>query len=167
LNIIAWIITVLVMAMVGGMQHIKLDSSIDFTFLPPLYSFLNGLTAILLIAALFFIKSKQVQKHRITMTLAAFFSLIFLVGYVLYHITTPETRFGGTGTIRFFYLLLLISHVILAAIIFPFILFTYIRAFTRQFEKHKKMARWVFWVWLYVAVTGPILYFMIKPYYNH
>ena len=100
------------------------------------------------------------------MTLAMISSLLFLLGYVLYHITNADTKFGGVGTIRPIYFFLLITHIVLAAVIFPFILFTYIRAFTGQFIRHKKMARWVYWFWLYVAVTGPVLYLMIKPYYK-
>jgi putative membrane protein len=84
---------------------------------------------------------------------------------VAYHFTTPETKFGGEGTIKIIYLILLLTHIVAAAVIFPFILFTFIRAITNQFDRHKKMARWVYWVWLYVAITGPICYLMLKPYY--
>ncbi len=166
LNVYAWIATVVVLAVVGSMRHIHFESDIDFSFLPPLYSTLNAITGLILMMALYFIRTKQVNRHRQSMTLAAVLSLLFLAGYVIYHTTTPETRYGGEGGIRYVYFFLLITHIILAAIIFPFVLFTYIRAFTRQFDKHKKLARWVYWVWLYVALTGPVLYFMIKPWYN-
>ena len=90
-------------------------------------------------------------------------SFIFLTMYIVYHTTTPETKYCGEGNIRYVYFFLLISHVILAAVIFPFILFTFIRGYTFQVEKHKKMAKWVFPFWLYVAVTGPVLYIMLNP----
>ena len=92
-------------------------------------------------------------------------SVAFLLCYVVYHFTTPATLYGGEGAIRTVYFFLLITHVVLAAGSFPFILFTFIRAYTNQIDQHKKMARWVFPIWLYVAVTGPICYFMLLPYY--
>ena len=119
----------------------------------------------LLIIALVLIKQKKIIAHRNVMFTAMITSALFLVSYVLYHFTTPETLFCKEGPIRIIYFILLISHVFLAAIIFPFILFTLIRGFTYQIEKHKKMARWVFPIWLYVAVTGPILYLMLRSCY--
>jgi putative membrane protein len=166
LNKFAWVITGAVLLLVVLMRRIKIETSIDFTFLPAVYSTLNAATALILMAGLYFIKNKQVENHRKAMSLSVLTSLLFLLGYVLYHITTEETKFGGEGSIRYVYFFLLITHVILAAVIFPFILFTFIRAYTNQFDRHKKLARWVYWVWLYVAITGPVLYFMIKPYYS-
>lgn len=166
LNVAAWIITGAVLLLVVLMRKIKIETTIDFSFLPAVYSTLNALTALILLAGLYFIKTRQIDKHQKAMTLSVLTSTLFLLGYVLYHITTEETKYGGEGTIRYFYFFLLITHVILAAVIFPFILFTYIRAYTKQFHRHKKMARWVYWVWLYVAMTGPVLYFMIRPYYS-
>jgi putative membrane protein len=166
LNRVAWVVTAAVLSLVVMMRRIHLETAIDFTFLPALYSTLNALTAVVLIAGLYFIRQKQFEKHRFAMTFAMASSLLFLLGYVLYHITTPETKFGGEGSIRYVYFFLLITHVVLAAVIFPFILFTFIRAFTNQFDRHRKMAKWVYWIWLYVALTGPVLYFMIKPYYR-
>lgn len=167
LNKIAWAVAAVVLLLVFFMRKIQLPTTIDFTFLPPVYSALNALTTVILVFGLYFIKSKQPAKHQKAMTLAMFTSLLFLLGYVLYHITTPDTKFGGVGNIRYVYFFLLITHVVLAAVIFPFILFTFIRGFTNQIERHRKMARWVYWVWLYVAATGPVLYFMIAPYYKH
>jgi len=166
LNRAAWAITAVVLLLVSLMHRIHFDVGIDFTFLPAVYSALNALTAVILIAGLYFIKNKQRDKHEKAMTLAMFTSLFFLLGYVLYHVTNADTKFLGEGWIRPVYFFLLITHIVLAAVIFPFILFTYIRAFTGQFDRHKKMARWVYWLWLYVAMTGPVLYLMIKPYYN-
>ncbi len=166
LNRIAWAVTGIVLILVSVMHKIHFDLGVDFSFLPAVYSALNALTAVTLLIGLYFIKNGKKEKHEKAMTAAMFFSFLFLLGYVLYHITNADTPFGGQGWIRPVYFTLLITHIVLAAVIFPFILFTYIRAFTGQFGRHKKMARWVYWLWLYVAVTGPILYLMIKPYYN-
>ena len=180
LNIGAWFVSAIVLALVVAMREISLDFGIDFSFLPPLYSTLNALTAVVLIIALMHIKKKNIQSHQQMMNVAVVLSALFLLCYVLYHITTPETKFGDVnadgvvdpeelavvGSARTIYLILLISHIVLAAVILPFILFTYIRAFTNQIVRHKKMARWVFPLWLYVAVTGPILYLMLRPYYG-
>ncbi|RMG87510.1 MAG: DUF420 domain-containing protein [Bacteroidetes bacterium] len=180
LNIGAWIVTVIVLLLVGMMRRIKLDLGIDFSFLPAVYSTLNALTAVLLALAFWHIKNKRVEQHRRLMYAAVLASLFFLLGYVLYHITTPETIFGdvngdrilddaerlAVGSWRTVYLVILATHVVLAAVIFPFILFTFIRGYTGQVERHRKMARWVFPIWFYVAVTGPILYWMLSPYYG-
>jgi putative membrane protein len=180
LNVAAWIITGVVLILVGLMRRVKLDLGIDFSFLPSVYSTLNALTAVLLILAFLQIKRKNIDKHRKYMFAALITSVLFLLGYVLYHFTTVETIFGdlngdkildeaetiAAGGLRTLYLVLLATHVVLAAVIFPFILFTFIRGYTNQIEKHRKMAKWVFPLWLYVAVTGPILYLMLRPYYN-
>jgi putative membrane protein len=166
LNRVAWATTAVVLLLVTFMHRIHFETGIDFSFLPAVYSTLNALTALILLAGLYFIKNKQREKHEKAMTLAMISSLLFLLGYVLYHVTNADTKFLGEGWIRPVYFSLLITHIILAAVIFPFILFTYIRAFTGQFDRHKRLARWVYWFWLYVAVTGPVLYLMIKPYYK-
>ena len=166
LDRIAWVITVIVFLRVGAMRHVKLDTGIDFRFLPAVYSALNALTALILIYGYVAIRQKKIRQHQRAMTTAMISSLLFLLGYVLYHITTPETPYGGQGAIRYVYFFLLITHVVLAAVIFPFVLFTFIRGYTRLIEPHRRLARWVYPLWLYVAVTGPILYFMIRPWYS-
>ncbi len=165
LNKGATIVSVIVVLLVVMMRKIKLDVGIDFTFLPPFYSALNALVAFVLILALSAIKKKNVAAHRRYMTVALGLSALFLLCYVLYHITTPETKYCGEGNIRYLYFFLLITHIVLAALLLPFILFTYIRAYTGQIMLHRKMARWVFPLWLYVAVTGPVIYFMLRPCY--
>ncbi|MDX2071505.1 MAG: DUF420 domain-containing protein [Haliscomenobacter sp.] len=181
LNVAAWIITVAVLGLVGLMRRVKitLPEGVDLGFLPPFHATLNALTAVVLLVALFYIKQKKVQQHRNAIYVAIVLSVLFLLSYVAYHFTTPETLFGDSNHdgvldevekaavagIRPFYLVLLLSHIALAAGIFPFILFTFIRAYTNQIERHRKMARWVFPLWLYVAITGPICYFMLSPYY--
>ena len=143
----------------------KQNFGLDFSWLPPFYSSLNAIVAVCLIAALYFIKQKDVKKHKYSMITALALSSLFLLCYVVYHFTTPETKFCGEGNIRLVYFFLLITHIILAAIILPFILFTYIRGYTWQIEKHRKLAKIVFPLWFYVAVTGPIIYFMLKDCY--
>lgn len=181
LNIAAWIATAAVLLLVGMMRRVKipLPDGVDFTWLPPVYSFMNALTAVLLIYGLYQIKQKNVEKHRKAIYAALTCSALFLVGYVLYHFTTPETIYGDVnddgivdaaelaviGSMRTVYLIFLFSHIVLAGLIFPFILFTFIRAYTGQFERHRKMAKWVFPIWLYVAITGPVVYLLLYPYY--
>ena len=165
LNRVAWVLSAIVLALVVGMRRIKVDVPIDFSFLPPFYSTLNALAAVALLSALYFIKNKNVAAHQKSVYVAMGLSILFLLCYVLYHITTPETKFGGEGNIKYIYFFFLITHIILAAVILPFILFTFIRAYTGQIERHRKMAKWVFPLWLYVAMTGPICYLMLRPYY--
>jgi putative membrane protein len=179
LNTIAYIVSAAVLLLVGVMRQVKINLGIDFSFLPPIHALLNGLSAVLLICALYFIKNKQIERHRQSIYGALTCSALFLVCYVLYHFTTPEAKYGdlnhdglispeeltAAGSARTVYLLILLTHITLAAVILPFILLTFNRAYTGQYDRHKKMARWVYWVWLYVAVTGPVCYLMLKPYY--
>lgn len=165
LNKFAWFVSAFVFVLVVSMRKIHIDTDFDFTWLPGFYSSLNAIVALVLITALLAIKRNNAMVHRKLMTTAMLLSALFLLCYVVYHFTTPETKFCGIGSIRIFYFFLLITHIILAAAILPFILFTYIRAYTNQFEKHVKLARWVFPFWLYVAVTGPILYILLSPCY--
>ena len=165
LNLVAYVVSVVVLLLVGLMRRVKIDLGIDFHFLPPIHASLNAVTAVILLVALYYVKNKQIEQHRKAIYLAMVCSALFLVSYVLYHFTTPETRFGGTGTIRTVYFFLLLTHVVLAAVTLPLVLLTFNRAYTNQIERHRKMARWVFPLWLYVAITGPICYLMLKPYY--
>lgn len=135
------------------------------SFLPPIYAAINGLTAVLLIAAVISIKNGNRVLHEKLMTTAIACSVVFLVMYVAYHLTAESTKFGGEGMIRTVYFIILISHIALSVIIIPFVLFTYVRALSGNFERHKKLARITFPLWLYVAVTGVIVYLMISPYY--
>jgi len=166
LNVLAYVVSAAVLFLVVLMRRVKLDLGVDFTFLPPLHASLNALTAVILVYALWAIKRKDIQAHRRAIYAAMVCSVLFLLSYVLYHFTTPETRYGGEGWLRYVYFFLLITHIALAAVTLPFILLTFIRAYTGQFERHKKMSRWVFPLWLYVAVTGPICYLMLRPYYG-
>lgn len=166
LNVFAWMFSAVVLLIVVMMRRIKIESTIDFSFLPPLHASLNAITALILVYAFLKIKNGHVEAHRKAMTLALITSALFLLSYVLYHITTEETRYGGEGFFRYVYFFFLITHVILAAVSLPFILFTFIRGYTGQVEKHRKMAKWVYPIWLYVAITGPICYLLLRPYYG-
>lgn len=167
LNVLAGVITVIVLLLVGMMHRpeYKITTSIDFSFLPPFHATVNALTAIVLLFAFYFIKNKNIEAHRKSIYLALGLSVLFLLSYVVYHFTTDETRYCFEGIPRKVYFFFLISHVVLAGVILPFILLTFIRAYTGQIEKHRKMARWVFPFWLYVAITGPICYIMLMPCY--
>ncbi len=135
------------------------------TFLPPIYAFINGITAMLLILAVYAIKNGNKKTHQNLMQAAIGCSVVFLVMYVAYHMTTDSTPFGGVGFIRYVYFFILISHIVLSVVVIPLVLVTYVKALAERFDKHKKIARITFPVWLYVAVSGVIVYLMIAPYY--
>ena len=156
-----------------------LPEGADLSSLPGFHALLNSMAAVFLVLAIRAIKKGQVILHQKMIYAAFICSLVFLLSYVTYHITTPATLFGDankdgllssaereavSGT-RPYYLFILISHIGLAALSFPFILRTFVHAFTNQFEKHRKLSKKVFPVWLYVAVTGPVVYFFLQPYY--
>ena len=138
----------------------------DFSFLPPIYATINGLTAVILIAAVVAIKNGKRALHETLIKICLTLSSAFLIMYVLYHMTSEPTTFGGTGTIRYVYFLVLISHILLSVVIIPLVLFTYARALAGNFNKHKALAKYAFPLWVYVAVTGVIVYIMISPYYK-
>jgi putative membrane protein len=166
LDRISYAVTFLVLLLVFFMRKIHINSSIDFSFLPAVYSVLNAVAAIILIYAYVQIRKKKIIQHKRAMITAIIISLLFLLMYVLYHITTPDTAFCREGWIRPVYFFLLITHVILAAVSFPFILFTFVRGYTNMITQHRKFARKVFPVWLYVAITGPIIYLLLYPCYS-
>lgn len=135
------------------------------TFLPPIYASINGLTAILLVVAVWAIKNGKRQLHENLMKTAIFCSVLFLGMYVAYHMTSPSAKFGGEGWIRFVYFFILFTHISLSVIVIPLVLVSYVRALAEKFDKHKQITRFTFPIWLYVAVTGVIVYLMIAPYY--
>jgi len=116
---------------------------------------------------LMMVKKGKIKAHKNLMLSAIGSSILFLLMYVVYHFTTPETKYCGVGTIRYFYFFLLITHIILAGVILPFILLTFNRGFLNVLDKHRKMAKWVYPLWLYVALTGPVIYYMLSPCYQH
>ena len=135
------------------------------TFLPPIYAAINGLTAMFLVTAIYYIKKGNRVVHEKLIKVCISLSLAFLVMYIAYHITSDPTKFLGTGFIAYLYYFILISHIILSITVIPFVLVTYVRAITNDFEAHKKIARITFPLWLYVAVTGVVVYIMMSPYY--
>ncbi len=166
LNRWAWFVSMVVFLLVVVMRRFKIETNIDFTYLPAIYSTINAITFVLLLIGFYLIRFRRDQiSHQRVMSAAMVASGLFLLLYVLYHMTTPETSFCGEGPSRAIYFMVLISHIVLAAVILPFILFTYIRAYTKQFQRHKKLARWVWPLWLYVAASGPIIYLMLRPCY--
>ncbi|WP_458627811.1 DUF420 domain-containing protein [Winogradskyella sp. PC D3.3] len=135
------------------------------TMLPPIYATINGVTALILIVAVIAVKNKKIVLHENLMTTAIYCSVLFLLLYIAYHMTSDSTKFGGEGTIKYVYYFILFTHIILSIIIIPFVLITYVRAITNDIERHRKIAKITFPLWLYVAVTGVIVYIMISPYY--
>ncbi len=181
LTILVWVLTIVVLGLVALMRSVKipLPENIDLSALPALHAFLNTLAAFFLIGAIWAIKKRRVNLHRQMIQFALICSLVFLLSYVTYHFTTPATIYGDSdgngilsesekqiaGSGRIVYLFILLTHIVLAAVSFPFILMALTYALTNQFSKHKKLTRWVFPVWLYVAITGPLVYLLLKPYY--
>jgi putative membrane protein len=167
-----WIIalSIIIPLAVAALFRINLrDFGFDvepLTFLPPIYASINGLTAVILLIAFWAIKNKKIVLHESLMQTAIGCSVVFLVMYIAYHMTSDSTKFGGEGVIKYVYYFILISHILLSIVIIPFVLITYVRAITNDFERHKKIARFTFPMWLYVAVTGVIVYLMISPYYT-
>ena len=137
----------------------------NFHFLPPIYATINGLTACVLLVSVYFIKNDNKIIHERLMMLAMLLSFLFLGMYVTYHATSDSTTFGGDGWIKIVYFIILISHILLSMIIVPLVLFSIYYAKNEQFEKHKKMVKWSFPIWLYVAVSGVVVYLLISPYY--
>lgn len=158
----------LVVALLFGVKLKDFGYNVEpLSFLPPIYATINGITAVLLIAAVWAIKNGKRQLHENLMKTAIACSVAFLGMYVAYHMTADSTKFGGEGTIKYIYYFILLTHIVLSVIIIPFVLITYVRALAERFDKHRKLARITYPMWLYVAVTGVIVYLMISPYYAH
>ncbi|OCB74374.1 DUF420 domain-containing protein [Flavobacterium crassostreae] len=156
----------LVVVLLFGVNLRKLGFDVaPLTFLPPIYASVNAITAILLVLAVIAIKSGNRKRHENLMKAAIGCSVLFLGMYVAYHMTSDSTPFGGKGFVRYVYYFILITHVILSVVIIPLVLITYVRALAERFDTHKKIAKITFPIWLYVAVTGVIVYLMIAPYY--
>ena len=157
----------------------RIDVGFNTHSLPLFHAILNSSTAILLLASLYFIRHGQVAAHKRANWIAVILSVVFLISYVTYHATNPSTRFGDlnhdgllsdaekrqAGPMRYVYYFILSSHIILSGIIIPFVLFTMQRAYQERFDKHRRLAKITWPMWLYVAVTGVVVYVMISPYY--
>ncbi len=143
----------------------NIDLGFDLKFFPKFHAVLNSIATVLLLAGLYFIKNKKVALHKAMMLSAFVVSTVFLLSYVTYHTLSEPTIYGGEGGLKYAYYFILITHVVLAAGVLPFILFTFLRALTGDFEKHRAIAKLTLPVWLYVTITGVIVYFLISPYY--
>ena len=159
------IVSIAVPLVVAILFGVRIPNVEPLRMLPPIYATINGITALLLLTALLAIKNKRIALHETLMKVSIFLSLLFLVMYVAYHMTSDSTPFGGEGFIRYVYFFILISHVVLSIGIIPMVLITYVRAISKHFGAHKKIARITFPIWLYIAITGVIVYLMIAPYY--
>ncbi len=163
-----WIIllSVLIPIAVAVLFVVKIPNAKPLPFLPPIYASINGLTAILLVIAVISIKNGKIALHQNLMKSAIACSLLFLGMYIAYHMTTPSTKFGGEGNIKYIYYFVLLTHILLSIAVIPLVLITYVRALARTFDRHKKIAKITFPIWLYVAISGVVVYLMISPYYS-
>tara|TARA_B100000686_G_scaffold355148_1_gene470424 strand:+ start:22127 stop:22669 length:543 start_codon:yes stop_codon:yes gene_type:complete len=162
-----WIIvvSVAVPVAVAILFGVRLPNAKPLHFLPPIYAGINALTSFILIIAYFAIKKKKIDFHEKLMKMAIALSVVFLLMYVAYHMTTVPTPYGGEGLVRYIYFFILITHIVLSIGIIPMVLITYVRAISKLFADHKKIAKITFPIWLYIAITGVIVYLMISPYY--
>lgn len=158
--VLSIVIPVAVAALFGIEINVELP-----VFLPPIYASINALTALVLVLAFIAIQNKKVKRHEGLMKLAIILSVLFLLMYIAYHMTSDSTKFGGEGAVKYFYYFVLLTHIIMSVVVIPFVLITYVRGITNNIEKHKKIARITFPLWFYVAVTGVVVYIMISPYY--
>lgn len=181
-RIFIFIVSIIVFAAVVILSRIKLELELPFNVhvFATANALINSMVSICLIAGLIAVKKKQFALHKQIMLTAIVLSVVFLISYIAHHLLAGETKFGdinhdgilsideklNAGTMRVVYFVLLLTHIPLAAIILPFILFTAYRALTGEYEKHKKLARYTWPLWFYVAISGVIIYFMIQPYYN-
>ncbi|MBL4625035.1 MAG: DUF420 domain-containing protein [Flavobacteriales bacterium] len=149
---------------VATLFGIKIDG-FNFSFLPPVYASVNGLTAITLIGALVAVKLKNYSLHEKLIKLCILLSISFLLMYITYHATSDSTPYGGEGNIRYAYFFILITHILLSIAIIPLVLYAFMYGITSQLKRHKKLVRYTFPIWLYVAISGVVVYLMISPFY--
>ncbi len=161
------VVSAIVFLAVVALKNIALDMNppFDIHIFARINAVINSLVSILLIAGLWAVKSQKFELHKRIMLSAIILSVLFLVSYICHHLLAGDTKFGGQGSIRLIYFFILITHIILAAVILPFILFTSYRAMVGEWPAHRKIARLTWPIWLYVSVTGVVVYLMISPYY--
>lgn len=161
-------VSFVIFAAIAILSRVKLevDLGFDVHVFAKINAVINSMVSVLLISAFVAVRRKQYIAHRNLMYGAIILSVVFLVSYIAHHLLAGDTTFGGEGTIRYVYFVILITHIFLAAIILPFILFTAYRALTGEFGKHTKLARYTFPLWLYVSITGVLVYILISPYYQ-
>ena len=157
--------SIIVPVLVAVLFTVRIPNVAPLDFLPPIYAGINAITAVILVFAYISIRNKKIKLHESLMKIAIALSLVFLAMYGAYHMTSDPTPFGGKGVVRYLYYFILITHILLSIGIIPMVLVTYVRAISRRFVDHKKIAVITFPIWLYIAVTGVIVYLMISPYY--
>ncbi|WP_299222772.1 DUF420 domain-containing protein [uncultured Psychroserpens sp.] len=162
-----WIVllSIVIPIVVTVLFSVKIPNVEPLSFLPPIYATINAVTAVVLLVALWAVKNKKLKLHENLMKFAISLSVAFLAMYVAYHMTSDSTKFGGEGAIKYVYYFILLTHILLSVAVIPFVLITYVRAITNNIERHKKIAKITFPLWLYVAITGVVVYLMISPYY--
>ena len=149
-----------------GRVKLEIETGFDVHIFAKINAVINSMVAVLLVAALIAVKKKNFLLHKKLMITAMVLSVLFLVSYIGHHLLAGEAKFGGEGSIRYVYYFILATHIFLAAIILPFVLFTAYRAMIAEWPAHRKLAKITWPIWFYVAVTGVIVYFMISPYYT-
>ncbi len=181
-KILIWTVSIIVFAAVVVLSRVKLNADLGFNvhLFALINAVINSVVAVLLLAGLFTAKQRNYQLHKKIMLFAIVLSVLFLVSYICHHLFAGETKFGDVngdgvlsteetakaGGLRMVYFFILFTHIPLAGIILPFILFTAYRALIGEYEQHKRLTRITWPVWFYVAVTGVIVYLMICPYYK-
>lgn len=161
------VISIAIPIVVALLFGYKMPKAKPLGFLPPIYATINGLTAIMLVVAVIAIKNGRRSLHQKLMTTCIVFSTLFLVMYVAYHMTSETTIYGGEGAIKYIYYFILMTHIVLSIAVIPLVLITYSKVYLDDFESHRLWAKYTFPIWLYVAVTGVIVYVMISPYYPY
>jgi len=161
------VVSIVIPVVVALLFRVRIPNVEPLSFLPPIYATINGITAVLLIIAVWAIKNGKRSLHQRIMTSCIALSLVFLAMYVAYHMTSDSTSFGGEGYVKYIYYFILITHIFLSVAIIPLVLLTFAKAYVKNFERHKKLAKITFPIWLYVAITGVVVYLMISPYYVH
>ncbi len=164
-NRLITLVSIAIPIVVAVLFGVKLPNVEPLHMLPPIYASINGLTAVVLVLAVVAIKNGKRELHQKLMVFCIILSLLFLVMYVGYHMTSDSTPFGGEGTIRYVYYFILITHIVLSIAIIPLVLKTYARAYLKKYDAHRRLAKITFPIWLYVAITGVVVYLMISPYY--
>jgi len=161
------VLSILIPIIVAVLFGVKIPNVEPLTFLPPIYATTNAITAFVLIFAFIAIKNKNINLHKRLMQIAIILSVLFLVMYVVYHMTSDSTKYAGEGILKYMYYIILITHILLSIIVIPFVLITYVRAITNDIERHKRIAKITFPLWLYVAISGVLVFILISPYYQY
>jgi putative membrane protein len=165
LIILASLVVFVTIALLGRVE-VPVDGAFDVHIFAKFNAVINSLVSLLLVFGLVAVRQKKYRLHKRSMLAAMLLSILFLVSYICHHLFAGDTKFGGTGSIRYVYYFILITHIFLAAIILPFILFTTYRAMIAEWPRHRRIAKITWPIWLYVSVTGVVVYLMISPYYS-